>query len=162
MVISQTVLDNFVFFSLRFAAKLVLQYKNCCISQYGDAISIQYDLCKTKLQGNVQVKPAPTSTHHRNNTAQTYASIPLPLKLHQHVTTFVVLGTQRTGSNMLCGFLSGVRGIAMHNELFNDKAVFTHIGDSNLPTSSIYKRDAAPEEFLVQALSIDPLCQVCQ
>jgi hypothetical protein len=76
------------------------------------------------------------------------------------VTPFVVLATQRTGSNTLCGYLNGVHGIAMHNELFNDKGVFTHIGKHNLPTTSIYQRDAQPGRFLIDALSIDPLSKV--
>ena len=96
---------------------------------------------------------------------------PLPLRLWRPApsslnpwpapaTPFVVLATQRTGSNMLCGYLNGVRGIAMHNELFNEKGVFTHVGNRNLPTTSMHERDASPGEFLIQALSIDPLCQV--
>lgn len=36
---------------------------------------------------------------------------------------FVVLATQRTGSNMLCGLLHGVCDVHMHNELFNEKGV---------------------------------------
>eukprot|EP00892_Ulva_mutabilis_P003593 jgi/Ulvmu1/1605/UM111_0034.1 len=69
-------------------------------------------------------------------------------------TPFVVLATQRTGSNMLCGLLRGVPGIAMHNELFNDKGVFSHCGVAE-DMQSIFTRDAAPRRFLLRALALD-------
>lgn len=39
----------------------------------------------------------------------------------------------------------------MHDELFNEKGVFTHAGTWNLPTTCMHEWDAAPGEFLVQA-----------
>jgi hypothetical protein len=121
------------------------------------------------LQGNLHVKPAIRLSS--GGQGSTRRARPLPLRMFQPapttlnpfpdpVTPFVVLATQRTGSNTLCGHLNGVHGIAMHNELFNDKGVFTHIGKHNLPTTSIYKRDAQPGRFLVDALSVDPLSKV--
>ena len=62
------------------------------------------------------------------------------------------MAAQRTGSNALCGLLHGVKGIAMHNELFNQKGVFSHCGPANL--LSLHDRNAAPGKFLLQALSI--------
>lgn len=84
-----------------------------------------------------------------------YADRALPLDPDANGTPFVVLATQRTGSNMLCGLLHGVRNIAMHNELFNEKGVFSHcVVDADM--CSVYARDAAPRRFLLRALAARP------
>lgn len=77
----------------------------------------------------------------------------LPLAPQAAGTPFVVLATQRTGSNALCGLLHSVPGIRMHNELFNDKGVFSHCGVAE-DMHSIYARDAAPRRFLLRALGM--------
>jgi hypothetical protein len=121
------------------------------------------------LQGNLHVKPVVRLSS--GGQGSTRRARPLPLRMFQPaptalnpfpdpVTPFVVLATQRTGSNTLCGYLNGVHGIAMHNELFNDKGVFTHMCESKLPTTSIYQRDEQPGRFLIDALSINPLSKV--
>jgi LPS sulfotransferase NodH/glycosyltransferase involved in cell wall biosynthesis len=74
-----------------------------------------------------------------------------PLKLKTTATPFVVLGCQRTGSNHLCGLLHHVGSIAMHNELFNVKGVFTHCGGV---CTDLNERDACPGDLLDTAFSV--------
>jgi LPS sulfotransferase NodH len=74
-----------------------------------------------------------------------------PLQLRTAATPFVVLATQRTGSNMLCGLLHVVRGVHMHNELINEKGVFTHCRGISTDRET---RNAAPEAFLAAALAV--------
>lgn len=74
-----------------------------------------------------------------------------PLQLESRATPFVVLASQRTGSNMLCGLLHGVRGVHMHNEIFNDKGVFSH---GKALSTDVFERDADPEAFLLKALAV--------
>jgi len=74
-----------------------------------------------------------------------------PLKLQTNAAPFVVLGCQRTGSNHLCGLLHSVGSIAMHNELFNVKGVFTHCGGI---CTDLHKRDTCPGDLLHAAFSV--------
>lgn len=77
---------------------------------------------------------------------------PLKLDVGKNGTPFVVLATQRTGSNMVCGLLHGVRDVRMHNELFNEKGVFSHCMPKD--ERSIFSRQSAPRAFLLKALSV--------
>ena len=77
-----------------------------------------------------------------------------PLTLPAEITPFVILASQRTGSNMLCGLLHHVLGVVMHNELFNEKAVYTHANNCGESCKDIYVRDAAPAAFLEDAFGV--------
>jgi GT2 family glycosyltransferase/LPS sulfotransferase NodH len=74
-----------------------------------------------------------------------------PLNLKTKATPFVVLGCQRTGSNHLCGLLHHVPAIAMHNELFNVKGVFTHCGGVS---TDLHARDSCPGGLLDAAFCV--------
>ena len=74
-----------------------------------------------------------------------------PLKLKTEAIPFVVLGCQRTGSNLLCGLLHHVDSIAMHNELFNVKGVFSHCGGVCIIP---HERNTCPRKFLDDAFSV--------
>ena len=70
-------------------------------------------------------------------------------------TPFVILATQRTGSNMLCGYLHNHLQILMHNELFNEVGVFSpkkHDLHPNPKTFGI--RDTDPTGFLQKAYDL--------
>lgn len=71
-----------------------------------------------------------------------------PLALSADAAPFVVLAMPRTGSNMLCGLLHSVAH--MHNELFNEKGVFSHCGGV---TTDTHTRDSNLETFLQGALA---------
>jgi len=76
-----------------------------------------------------------------------------PLDIGNTRVPFVVFGYQRTGSNLLCSYLGRHPKIAMHYELFNDKAVFVH--DGILETGDdIKNRDVDPARFLAQMFSV--------
>jgi len=77
---------------------------------------------------------------------------------------FVVLATQRTGSNMLCGYLGSHPQILMHNEIFNEVGIFSerqHESSSTTTTTTaitntnsvdaIGNRDSDPTAFLQKA-----------
>ena len=73
---------------------------------------------------------------------------------------FVVLASQRTGSNLLCGHLASHPEIAMHFELYNDKAIFMYEPHGTAPGSGTVRdasrlaaRDRAPLDFLKQAVA---------
>ena len=70
-------------------------------------------------------------------------------------TPFVILATQRTGSNMLCGYLQNHPQILMHNELFNEVGVFSpkkHDLHPNPKTFGV--RDTDPTGFLQKAYDL--------
>jgi len=68
---------------------------------------------------------------------------------------FVVLGSQRSGSNLLCGYLHHHQMIAMHNELFNEKGIYTHHASSQTESfTDVEKRDGNPNSFLRLALGV--------
>ena len=50
----------------------------------------------------------------------------LQLALRPRKRPFVVLAHQRSGSNLLCGHLASHPSIAMHFELFNEKAIYSY------------------------------------
>jgi LPS sulfotransferase NodH len=65
---------------------------------------------------------------------------------------FIIFGYQRTGSNLLCSHLGRHPAIAMHYELFNDKAVYAH--DHIGAHDSVRNRDIDPAGFLAQMFSV--------
>ena len=67
--------------------------------------------------------------------------------LAKRACRFVVLCHQRTGSNLLCGRLSGHPGIIMHNELFNEVTPYTPHTEL-LGQWNVYERDRNPQGFL--------------
>ena len=74
-------------------------------------------------------------------------------KVDTTLQPFVVLGYQRTGSNLLCGILHNHPGIIMHNELFQDK-IHTYFPRESWPEGfSEEVRCTNPTEFLRLALS---------
>lgn len=82
---------------------------------------------------------------------------PLPMNSELDLGTtdrpFVVLAYQRAGSNLLCSYLSLHPAIAMHNELFNGKAIYAHDGIIN-SSEEVNTRDRDPAAFLARSLSI--------
>eukprot|EP00588_Corethron_pennatum_P030414 CAMPEP_0194311960 /NCGR_PEP_ID=MMETSP0171-20130528/8886_1 /TAXON_ID=218684 /ORGANISM="Corethron pennatum, Strain L29A3" /LENGTH=960 /DNA_ID=CAMNT_0039066277 /DNA_START=458 /DNA_END=3340 /DNA_ORIENTATION=- len=83
--------------------------------------------------------------------------VPRPLNLDLDLgdakVPFVVFAFQRTGSNLLCNLLGQNKQIAMHYEIFNDKAIYSHDGICNAQ-DEIGKRDSSPADYLRDALSI--------
>lgn len=83
--------------------------------------------------------------------------VPLPMNNELDLGTtdrpFVILAYQRTGSNLLCSYLGLHPAIAMHYELFNDKAIYAHDGIIN-SSEEVNTRDRDPGAFLAHSLSI--------
>ena len=72
---------------------------------------------------------------------------------------FVVFAFQRTGSNLLCNILGQHNQIAMHYEIFNDKAIYAHDGVVNTE-DAIKQRDSSPSDFLSDMYSIKERAKV--
>ena len=67
---------------------------------------------------------------------------------------FVIFGYQRTGSNLLCSHLGRHPQIAMHYEIFNDKAIYAHDGELHTG-EDVKNRDTDPFSFLARMFSVD-------
>lgn len=78
----------------------------------------------------------------------------LDLDPTSRVMPFVVLASQRTGSNLLCGYLHHHPMIAMHNELFNEKKIYSHHGSVGAEATDLQERDSDPGVFLRTALGV--------
>jgi LPS sulfotransferase NodH len=72
---------------------------------------------------------------------------------------FVIFGYQRTGSNLLCSYLGCHPKVAMHYELFNDKAVYAHNGELHTG-EDVKNRDVDPAAFLARMFSVDSRAEV--
>ena len=68
------------------------------------------------------------------------------------VKPFVVLAYQRTGSNLLCGYLSAIQGIFMNFELYNEKAIYGANGKMVCDPALLRRRDEDPCQFLKDTL----------
>ena len=75
------------------------------------------------------------------------------LSLGNTSVPFVVFGFQRTGSNLLCNLIGQHSEVAMHYEIFNDKAIYAHDGITT-SDEAIKNRDASPADFLSDMYSI--------
>jgi LPS sulfotransferase NodH len=76
------------------------------------------------------------------------------LNLGTAAVPFVIFGFQRTGSNLLCSYLGNHPQVAMHYELFNDKAVYAHDGQ-HTTGADIKDRDSDPASFLTKMLTVE-------
>jgi len=76
----------------------------------------------------------------------------LPFRIEPGVTPFVVLSHMRTGSNLLCGYLSAIQGINMNSELFNAKAIYGTNGEIVNDPTLLRRRDEDPCQFLKDIL----------
>ena len=74
------------------------------------------------------------------------------MDLEPGVTHFVVLGYQRTGSNLFCGLLSAVPCVNMHFELFNEKASFRRDGETVTDPDVLRLRDVDPCAYFEEAM----------
>mmetsp|Transcript_28822 Transcript_28822/g.48710 ORF Transcript_28822/g.48710 Transcript_28822/m.48710 type:complete len:279 (+) Transcript_28822:3-839(+) len=77
---------------------------------------------------------------------------PLSFTPESGITPFVVLAYQRTGSNLLCGYLSAIAGCSMHFELYNEKAAYRRNGRSETDPALLRLRDANPCGFFNVAM----------
>ena len=74
----------------------------------------------------------------------------------ESITPFIVLATQRTGSNMLCGYLDSHKEILMHNELFNEVGIFSPKKDIlQSEINPLQYRDSQPTKFLQKAYNLN-------
>ena len=78
------------------------------------------------------------------------------LIFNKSTTPFVILATQRTGSNMLCGYLNSHPEILMHNELFNEVGIFSPNKDIlQSDINPLQNRDSDPTNFLQKAFLLN-------
>lgn len=82
---------------------------------------------------------------------------PRALELGTADVPFVVFGHQRTGSNLLCGYLFQHPEVVMHYEVFNDKAIYSADGVVRAATA-LRERDADPASFLSTVFSVGLRC----
>mmetsp|Transcript_9930 Transcript_9930/g.23952 ORF Transcript_9930/g.23952 Transcript_9930/m.23952 type:complete len:1010 (-) Transcript_9930:296-3325(-) len=99
-------------------------------------------------------RAAGRSLAHQANiiSKPTLDPIPFPAAAVSRCRPFVVLTSQRTGSNLLCALLSHHPEIAMHNELFHYQHIYSP-GWRNRGGWTPLQRDAEPFEFLIDALA---------
>lgn len=72
---------------------------------------------------------------------------------------FVVFAFQRTGSNLLCNLIGQHSEVAMHYEIFNDKAIYAHDGTTTRD-DAIKSRDLSPAQFLSDMYSVEERAQI--
>lgn len=74
---------------------------------------------------------------------------------------FVILASQRTGSNYLCGRLHNHFQVVMHNEVFNEAKIWTYQNEDVLAdptwTWDVFSREANPLAFLEDLYSRKPI-----